>query len=55
MDSQPSPFDALAEKYDSWYDGKGRLAFEVELEAPRPGFVPGASFVVLVASPITPE
>ncbi|MEO0080506.1 MAG: class I SAM-dependent methyltransferase [candidate division WOR-3 bacterium] len=28
-----SPFDALAEKYDAWYDTKGRLAFEIELAA----------------------
>jgi SAM-dependent methyltransferase len=31
-----SPFDALAEAYDSWYDGKGRTAFETELAALRP-------------------
>jgi len=31
-----SPFDSLADKYDSWYDGKGRLAFEIELAALRP-------------------
>ncbi len=31
-----SPFDALAETYDSWYDGKGRTAFETELAALRP-------------------
>lgn len=36
MDPQPSPFDSLAEAYDSWYDGKGRLAFEIELAALRP-------------------
>ncbi len=36
MDAQPSPFDALADKYDSWYDGKGRVAFEIELAALRP-------------------
>jgi SAM-dependent methyltransferase len=36
MDPQPSPFEALADKYDSWYDGKGRLAFENELAALRP-------------------
>jgi SAM-dependent methyltransferase len=31
-----SPFDALAAKYDGWYDGKGRVAFETELGALRP-------------------
>lgn len=36
MEPQPSPFDALADKYDSWYDNKGRMAFEVELAALRP-------------------
>ena len=30
------PFEKLADKYDSWYDGKGRLAFEIELAALRP-------------------
>ncbi|MEO0067788.1 MAG: class I SAM-dependent methyltransferase [candidate division WOR-3 bacterium] len=29
-------FDELAEKYDSWYDTKGRLAFAIELAALRP-------------------
>jgi SAM-dependent methyltransferase len=29
-------YDSLADKYDSWYDGKGRLAFESELAALRP-------------------
>lgn len=36
MEPQPSPFEALAAKYDAWYDGKGRLAFEIELAALRP-------------------
>ena len=36
MDPQPSPFEALADTYDSWYDGKGRVAFETELAALRP-------------------
>jgi SAM-dependent methyltransferase len=36
MDPQPSPFEALADKYDSWYDGKGRLVFEIELAVLRP-------------------
>lgn len=31
-----NPFDGLAAKYDAWYDGKGRLAFEIELAALRP-------------------
>jgi ubiquinone/menaquinone biosynthesis C-methylase UbiE len=31
-----SPFDSTAEAYDSWYDGKGRIAFEIELAALRP-------------------
>jgi SAM-dependent methyltransferase len=31
-----SPFDALAAEYDSWYDGKGKVAFETELAALRP-------------------
>jgi ubiquinone/menaquinone biosynthesis C-methylase UbiE len=31
----PSPFDTLAAKYDSWYDGKGRVAFQSELAAVR--------------------
>jgi len=31
-----SPFDGWAEKYDSWYDTKGRLAFAIELAALRP-------------------
>ena len=34
--SGASPFDALAAKYDRWYDGKGRFAFETELAALRP-------------------
>lgn len=36
MAPQPDPFELLAAKYDSWYDGKGRLAFEIELAALRP-------------------
>src|SRR5512137_1284876 len=36
MSPQPSPFDSLADRYDSWYDGKGKLAFEIELAALRP-------------------
>ncbi len=36
MESQPSPFETLADKYDSWYDGKGRMAFDIELAALRP-------------------
>jgi SAM-dependent methyltransferase len=36
MEAQPNPFEALADKYDSWYDGKGRMAFEIELSALRP-------------------
>jgi len=40
MDQQTSPFDPLAEQYDSWYDGKGRVAFETELAALRP-LLPG--------------
>jgi ubiquinone/menaquinone biosynthesis C-methylase UbiE len=36
VDPEPSPFDSLAGQYDSWYDGKGRLAFEIELAALRP-------------------
>src|SRR5512136_1064716 len=36
MDARPSPFEALADKYDSWYEGKGRMAFETELAALRP-------------------
>jgi SAM-dependent methyltransferase len=36
MDPKSSPFEALADKYDSWYDGKGRVAFEIELAALRP-------------------
>jgi SAM-dependent methyltransferase len=35
-----SPFDGLAAKYDAWYDGKGRVAFETELAALRP-LLPG--------------
>jgi SAM-dependent methyltransferase len=31
-----SPFDSLAEAYDAWYDGKGRIAFQTELAALRP-------------------
>lgn len=31
-----SPFDELAEKYDAWYDTKGKIAFETELAALRP-------------------
>jgi len=36
MDPQSSPFEAQADRYDSWYDGKGRLPFEIELAALRP-------------------
>jgi ubiquinone/menaquinone biosynthesis C-methylase UbiE len=36
MSLQPDPFDSLAAKYDSWYDGKGRMAFAIELAALRP-------------------
>jgi SAM-dependent methyltransferase len=36
VEVQPGPFEALADKYDSWYDGKGRPAFETELAALRP-------------------
>ena len=35
-----SPFDTLAKKYDAWYDGEGRTAFQTELAALRP-FLPG--------------
>ncbi len=31
-----SLFDDQAEKYDAWYDTKGKLAFEIELAALRP-------------------
>ncbi len=31
-----APFDDWAEKYDSWYDTKGKLAFEIELTTLRP-------------------
>jgi len=31
-----SPFDEMAEKYDSWYDTKGKLAFQIELAALKP-------------------
>ena len=34
------PFHSLAEKYDSWYEGKGKLAFESELAALR-SLLPG--------------
>lgn len=34
--TKASPFDALAASYDAWYDGKGRLAFAIELAALRP-------------------
>ena len=37
---EASPFDDLVEKYDSWYDGKGKVAFETELAALRP-LLPG--------------
>ncbi len=33
---EKNPFDELAEKYDSWYDTKGKLAFAIELQALRP-------------------
>ncbi len=33
---EQSPFDELVEQYDSWYDGKGKTAFETELAALRP-------------------
>jgi len=36
MVTQPDPFDSLAATYDAWYDGKGRMAFEIELAALRP-------------------
>jgi SAM-dependent methyltransferase len=36
MEPQPSPFESLADEYDSWYDGRGRTAFEIELAALRP-------------------
>lgn len=39
-DHGPNPFDSLADKYDSWYDSKGRLAFQIELAALRP-LLPG--------------
>jgi len=35
-----SPFDGLARRYDEWYDGKGRVAFQTELAALRP-LLPG--------------
>lgn len=28
-----SPFDDQAEKYDAWYDTKGKIAFEIEIAA----------------------
>lgn len=31
-----APFDDWAEKYDSWYDSKGKLPFAIELAALRP-------------------
>ncbi len=36
MSHEESPFDAVAEKYDAWYDGPGRAAFATELAALRP-------------------
>jgi SAM-dependent methyltransferase len=36
MNQEPSPFEKLADKYDAWYDGKGRPVFETELAALRP-------------------
>jgi SAM-dependent methyltransferase len=33
--SEANPFNALAAKYDSWYDSKGRFAFRSELAALR--------------------
>ncbi len=34
--SPQSPFDELAERYEAWYDTKGKTAFETELAALRP-------------------
>ena len=31
-----SLFDSVADKYDAWYDTKGKVAFETELAALRP-------------------
>ena len=36
MSTTDSVFDPLAEKYDAWYDTKGKTAFETELAALRP-------------------
>jgi len=33
--STSSPFDSLAKVYDTWFDGEGRLIFNIELEALR--------------------
>lgn len=35
-----SAFDSMAETYDLWFDGKGKLIFEIELTAIR-GVLPG--------------
>jgi SAM-dependent methyltransferase len=35
-----SVFDGLAQEYDGWYDGKGRVAFQTELAVLRP-LLPG--------------
>ncbi len=30
-----NPFDSLAADYDAWFDGKGRLVFDIEVQAIR--------------------
>jgi hypothetical protein len=34
-ENEVSPFDSVAETYDSWFDGEGKLTFEIELAVIR--------------------
>ncbi len=33
VDRRVSPFDTLASAYDAWFEGKGKLAFAIEVRA----------------------
>ena len=35
MNRLPSPFDELALEYDRWFDGAGKLIFDIEVKAFR--------------------
>jgi hypothetical protein len=48
--SAVSAFDSMASEYDSWFENKGKLVFNLEIQAVQQGFSSDAGFTVIVAS-----